>query len=259
MRPEPEPERRALDAARELKRLGRPARAAGARAYFKAYDRVEFFGVTSPDVRRLARSIRREGAGWTLRDAVRFADVLIARPQLEAKSVGICVLGGFRSAFDDSLLPTAKRWLSRACHDWASTDNLCGDVLGPLLLDRPHLIPTLRPWRSSPALYVRRASAVALVPLARRGVALDEVYDTVLALAADREDLVQKAAGWVLREAGKTDLGRLEAFIRRSGQRLGRTTVRYAVERFPPELRKELMEQSRLPTGRSGRRRSASL
>ena len=241
----PAPVRRALQAARELKQLATPERAAGARAYFKAYDRVEVFGVSSPDVRRLAGQIRREANEWTLADAVRFADVLIARPELEAKGLGICVLGRFRSAFDDPLLATSKRWLAESCHDWASTDTLCGDVLGPLLLDRPHLIPRLRPWRSSGGLYVRRASAVALVPLARRGVALDEAYDTVMALASDREDLLQKATGWLLREAGKTDPARIETFLRRSGHRLGRTTVRYAIERFPPDVRKELMAVTR--------------
>jgi 3-methyladenine DNA glycosylase AlkD len=241
----PEPRHRAHEAVRELTELANPERAAGARAYFKAYDSVEFFGVSSPDTRRLAGEIYREGRDWTLRDAIRFADTLIVQPQLEAKGVGICVLGRFRSAFDDSLLATAKRWLAESCHDWASTDNLCSDVLGPLLLDRSHLIPKLRAWRNSRALYVRRASAVALVSLARRGVALDDAYEAALELADDREDLIQKATGWLLREAGKTDPARLETFLRRSGYRLGRTTVRYALERFPPALRKELLDVTR--------------
>ena len=243
----PDPVRRARQALRELRALANPERAAGARNYFKAYDRVEFFGVSSPDVRRLASTIRREARDWTLREAVRFAEPLVARPELEAKGVGICVLGRFRPMFDATLVPRARRWLVRSCHDWASTDNLCGDVLGPLLADRPHLIRTLRPWRSSRSLYVRRASAVALVPLARRGVALDEAYDTVLALAGDRADLIQKATGWLLREAGKADPGRLEKFLRRSGRRLGRTTVRYAIERFPPAVRTALMDVTKNP------------
>jgi 3-methyladenine DNA glycosylase AlkD len=246
MRSAPDPRRRAAEALRELKWLGTPERAAGARAYFKAYDRVEFLGVAAPDVRRLAARIRREGSAWVLGDAVRFAAALVTRPELEAKTLGICVLGRFRSLFDDSLLTSSRRWLAASCHDWASTDTLCGEVIGPLLLDRPRLVPRLRPWRSARALSVRRASAVALVPLARRGVALGEAYAAVLALADDREDLIQKATGWLLREAGKTDSQRLAAFLRRSGHRLGRTTVRYAIERFPPALRKELMERSRV-------------
>jgi 3-methyladenine DNA glycosylase AlkD len=241
----PEPARRAAKAVRELQGLADPRRAAGARAYFKAHDRVEFFGIPAPEIRRLAAAIRREGTGWTLSDAVRFAEPLIARPELEAKGLGICALGRFRPAFDDSILDSAKGWLTSSCHDWASTDTLCSDVLGPLLLDRPHLIPRLRAWRASGALYVRRASAVALVPLARQGLALDEAYGAASALASDREDLIQKAIGWLLREAGKADPGRLEKFLRRSGRSLGRTTVRYAIERFPPRVRNELIAITR--------------
>lgn len=246
MRSAPDARRRAEEALRELKKLGTPERAAGARAYFKAYDRVEFLGVAAPDVRRLAARIGRESSDWALKDAVRFAAALVARPELEARTLGFCVLGRFRSLFDDSVLASSRRWLGASCHDWASTDTLCAEVIGPLLLDRPHLIFSLRPWRSARALYVRRASAVALVPLARRGVALEEAYAAVLALADDREDLIQKATGWLLREAGKTDSQRLAAFLRRSGHRLGRTTVRYATERFPPEQRQDLMETSRV-------------
>jgi hypothetical protein len=50
-----------------------------------------------------------------------------------------------------------------------------------------------------------------------------------------------------LREAGKADPGRLERFLRRSGRRLGRTTVRYAIERFPPAVRKALMDATKSP------------
>ena len=49
------------------------------------------------------------------------------------------------------------------------------------------------------------------------------------------------AAGWLLREAGKTDLRRLERFLRRYGPSIPRTTVRYAIERFPPRERHRLL------------------
>lgn len=241
------PEEAARRIVRELKRLGSPARAAGASAYFKAYEKLSFFGVDSPTIRRLAARVRKvEAADWTLDEAVRFADALIARPQLEAKGLGICLLGRFRRSFDRRLLGRSKRWLARGCTDWASTDALCGEVLGPLLVARPELIRSLRPWRRSPALYVRRASAVALIVPARRGgAALDEAYGTALALAGEEHHLLHKAAGWLLREAGKSDPARLERFLRRHGGRLSRTTVRYAIERFPARTRRELLAATR--------------
>jgi 3-methyladenine DNA glycosylase AlkD len=241
--PDPAIVERALE---RLRAHGTPARAAGAAAYFKAYEQVTFFGVDSPTVRRLASQIRRdEGRDWQLRDAVAFAGGMLAQPQLEAKGLGVCVLGKFKAQFTPSLLRQTKRWLANHCSDWASTDALCGEVIGPLLVQCPALVPELRAWRSNPHLYVRRASAVALIPIVRTGRALGEAYAAALALGADEHHLLQKAAGWLLREAGKADMARLERYLRRHGSRLGRTTVGYALERFPPGVRKELLVATR--------------
>ena len=78
----------------------------------------------------------------------------------------------------------------------------------------------------------------------RFGVTPPKVID-VLALAGDGEDLMHKACGWLLREAGKTDPARLEAFLRRHGPALPRTTVRYAIERFDPQRRARLLAETR--------------
>jgi 3-methyladenine DNA glycosylase AlkD len=82
-------------------------------------------------------------------------------------------------------------------------------------------------------MWVRRASAVALIPSFRRGLALDVAYDLAKTLHPDREDLIHKAVGWMLREAGKLDPARLERYLRAEGPAIPRTTVRYAIERFP--------------------------
>jgi 3-methyladenine DNA glycosylase AlkD len=229
-----------------LRELGTPERAAGAAAYFKTYETLTFFGVDSATVRKLAAEIRREaGRGWTLADAVAFADAMVAQPELEAKGLGLCVLGRFSAQFGPSLLARTKRWLGRHCTDWASADTLCGEVIGPLLAQYPALAAELRRWRMSRHLYVRRASAVGLIPLARKGQGLDEAYGAALALGGDDHHLLRKAAGWLLREAGKTDMPRLEAFLRTHGPALSRTTVSYAIERFPPPRRRKLLEATR--------------
>jgi 3-methyladenine DNA glycosylase AlkD len=229
-----------------LQHHGCSARAQGAAAYFKAYEKLRFFGVDTPTVRRMASAIRKTDApDWQLRDAVAFADLMIAEPQLEAKVLGICVLGKFRGAFTPALLQHARRWLARHCTDWASTDALCGEVVGPLLVRHPDAVPRLRRWRRSHHLYVRRASAVALIPAVRAGQALDDAYEAALVLGGEPHHLLQKASGWLLREAGKSDIRRLEAFLRQHGPRLSRTTIGYAVERFDAPTRTAIMAATR--------------
>jgi 3-methyladenine DNA glycosylase AlkD len=232
----------------ELRRIGDPKRAAGAAAYFKAYEKLAFFGVDAPTIRRMAARIAgNEGRAWQLADAVAFAECLLAERESEAKGVGICVLGRYRALFSPALFARARTWLVRSCTDWASCDGLCGEVLGPLLAAHPALVARLRAWRTARHLYVRRASAVALVPLARHGEALEDAYGAARVLGAEDHHLLQKAAGWLLREAGKTDAARLERFLRREGHALGRTTIRYAIERVAPGTRRELMVTTRSP------------
>jgi 3-methyladenine DNA glycosylase AlkD len=236
----------------ELRRRGDPERARGAAAYFKAYERLRFFGVRAPEVRRLAAEIRKGAAGWRAREAIAFAEIMIARPELEAKAIGMLVLAKHPGAMTPSLLPRARRWLARYCTDWASTDLLCGEVIGRLLEREPALVPRLEPWRRSRDLYVRRASAVALIPLARQGRALDDAYAAARALGGEAHHLLQKAAGWLLREAGKTDMARLERFLRRHGAALSRTTINYAIERFGPRARAALLSETRARATRTG-------
>ena len=73
----------------------------------------------------------------------------------------------------------------------------------------------------------------------------DTAYDIATRLLDDKEDLIHKAVGWLLREAGKRDRDRLEAYLLAQGKRLPRTTLRYAIEKFPKDDRKRLMAATR--------------
>jgi 3-methyladenine DNA glycosylase AlkD len=129
-------------------------------------------------------------------------------------------------------------------------------VIASILRRRPHHLPTMTGWARSRSLWVRRAAAVALIPMARRGQALDVAYDVAARLLDDEEDLIHKATGWLLREAGKADPVRLERFLLAQGPRLPRTALRYAIERFPPTRRHRLLSQTSRSVGQ-GRRSCA--
>jgi 3-methyladenine DNA glycosylase AlkD len=212
------------------------------RGFFK--EPVILLGVSATESRNLAREIYEEvKKSWSWREAIALADLLLPDPYLEVKGVAILILGRFvNSAAAADLLSKAKSWLqSDFCNNWASVDTLCPEVIAPLLARTPGLLKQVQDWPSSRNRWVKRASAVSLIPLARRGIELNVAYANARRLFTSPDDLIQKANGWLLREAGKTDIKRLEGFLLAHGPAIPRTTLRYAIERFPASRRKYLL------------------
>ena len=231
----------------DLAALADPRRAAGARAYFKKFEPVYLYGVAAPDLRGVGRRWAAQVRGaWTATEAVRLAELAVRRREMETRWVGFFLLGRFARELPPETVGMVRRWAERGwCSNWALTDSVSSEVVAPLLRLHPRLVGTVTGWHRSPNLWVRRLAVVPLVPLARHGEHLDAAYDVVRALRGDREDLVHKACGWLLREAGKTDMARLERFLLRLGPGLPRTTLRYAIERFAPSRRRRLLLATR--------------
>ncbi len=239
------PDEIAREAIVRLRGLSDPVRAAGAERYFKYT--VKTFGVPSSQVRALAaelyRSIRER---WGVQDAAALCDLLFPEPELESKAVGSLILNRYKKDFPKSLFARIEGWLATdLLNNWASVDLFCTDGLPALLEEYPELVGGVQKWCSHPNRWVKRASAVSFIKLARRREYLDAIYEVCRSLLTVNDDLVQKANGWLLREAGKTDMKRLERFLLRHGVSIPRTTVRYAIERYPERKRKQLLERTR--------------
>lgn len=236
----------------ELRARADPGKAAEVRRYFR--HSVDALGISTPQVRAYVASLRRGAArGFTARDALAFGEVLLRDRHLEAKSCGVTMVERFSRRLGTGELETLRRWIVQHARNWATLDHLATRLLAPMAEGAPHALNAVAGWRRSRDPWLRRASAVSLVPLARRGVALDVAYRVARSLLGETDDLVRKGCGWLLREAGKTDPRRLEEFLRRHGPRIPRVTLRYAIERFPAPRRRELLAVTR---GRDDGRRA---
>jgi len=235
---------------RALKQLARPAGTFDASRYFRGDQTLGFYNTGTKPMRALARDIHQAHRDrWSVRDAARFADLLMPDRHLETKSVGLEVLTRFRRQFTPTLLNRCHRWLAKNyAANWATTDEMCGVVIGPLLVKYPELMPRMRAWAGHRNMWIRRASIVGLLPSIRRGdseAAVDLVYEIARELHRDPNDLIHKAVGWALREAGKIDPVRLERYLRVNVSAIPRTTFRYAIERFDPKRRAQLLSLRR--------------
>jgi 3-methyladenine DNA glycosylase AlkD len=124
----------------------------------------------------------------------------------------------------------ATQWID----NWDLVDVSAAPVVGGCLLMRDRT--PLYLLAASALIWERRIAMVATHQLIRAGET-EDTYRLAVALRADREDLIQKAVGWMLREAGaRVDEAELRGFLAAYAPELPRTTLRYAVERFPTEV-----------------------
>jgi 3-methyladenine DNA glycosylase AlkD len=242
------PQQLATQGIKRLKAMADPVKAAGAQRYFK--ETVPFLGIAAPEMRELAGELyQRIRAQWGVDEATEFCALMLPNAYHEVKALGILVFENFRKDFPRRILGTIREWLlADYCNSWALVDVLCPNSVGALLEKYPDQVSEVEAWAHSPNRWVRRASIVSFIKLARKAQYLDAIYGLVRSHFADRDDLIQKAAGWLLREAGKADMGRLEKFLRNHGRHIPRTTLRYAIERFPEAKRKALLLATRKPS-----------
>jgi len=120
--------------------------------------------------------------------------------------------------------------------NWDLVDCSAPAVVGGYLLDRDRA-PLYR-WVRSATVWHRRIALVATHRLIFAGQTAD-TYALATEVLDDRHDLIHKAAGWMLREAGKrVDEAELRSYLDEYAPRMPRTMLRYAIERMPEDVRR---------------------
>jgi 3-methyladenine DNA glycosylase AlkD len=123
------------------------------------------------------------------------------------------------------------RWIN----NWDLVDLSAHKILGDYFLDKPR--DTLYRLARSEMLWEKRISIISTFAFIANGQLEDSLKLSEI-LLKDGHDLMHKAVGWVLREVGKKDGKLLRDFLRENYNQLPRTTLRYAIERFPEDERK---------------------
>ena len=90
---------------------------------------------------------------------------------------------------------------------------------------------------------VKRAAAVTLIIPARKGLFLDQIFKIADILLLDPDDLVQKGYGWMLKAASQAHQEEVFNYVMQKKAIMPRTSLRYAIEKMPGEMRKRAMER----------------
>ena len=153
----------------------------------------------------------------------------------ERHSVTPDLIGGLRRRCVDFYLSKTQY-----INNWDLVDLSCYPLLGVWLLDKDRsLLYDLA--RNGKTIWEQRIGMVSTMTFVRHGQ-IEDTFAIADILLHHPHDLIHKAVGWLLREAGKRDKAALEAFLRPRYRIMPRTMLRYAIEKFPEAERKSYLK-----------------
>ncbi len=124
-------------------------------------------------------------------------------------------------------------------NNWNLVDVTCPHVTGKHLIDKDRTI--LYKWAKSEDLWTKRIAMVSTFYFIRK-TDLEDTFKIAEILLQDEHDLIHKAVGWMLREAGKRDIKKEEAFLKKHYKTMPRTMLRYSIEKFPETKRQKYLK-----------------
>lgn len=136
-----------------------------------------------------------------------------------------------------------ERWVDKYVSNWATCDTLCNHTVGTFIEMYPEYLSGLKRWARSGNRWVRRAAAVSLIVPAKKGKFLEDIFEIAGILHSDKDDMVQKGYGWMLKVASQAHQKEVFDYIMKKKTTMPRTSLRYAIEKMPDELKKKAMEK----------------
>lgn len=140
-------------------------------------------------------------------------------------------------------IETFDNWVNNYVSNWASCDTLCNHTVGTIVEMYPELLARLKKWATSDNRWVKRAAAVSLIVPARRGKFLKEIFEIADIMHSDKDDMVQKGYGWMLKAASQAHQKEVFDYVMLRKATMPRTSLRYAIEKMTPERKKSAMEK----------------
>ena len=196
-----------------------------------------FLGVTVPKQREIAQQF----TGLTLQE---LELLLLGRMHEERLTAWLILVEKYERATEEEREHIVGFYLNhlRSVDNWDIVDLTAPKILGDWLLHKPEDSHMLNQLAASENLWQRRIAIVCTLTFIKAGQ-FTPTLGLAQTLLQDKEDLIHKAVGWMLREVGKRDQAALKAFLDQNLKEMPRTMLRYAIEKFPEEERQAYLKK----------------
>lgn len=206
-------------------------------------EEVKILGVKSAVVEKISKAFYKLLQDKTKSNVFCLCDDLLSTGIMEESFVACHWSYQVADQYEPHDFRVFDRWVSNFINNWATCDTLCNHSVGTLVEMYPSLIGDLKRWTLSSNRWVKRASAVSLIIPAKKGKFLDDVFDIAGILLTDKDDMVQKGYGWMLKVASQAHQQEVFDYVMKSKSSMPRTALRYAIEKMPAGMKAEAMKK----------------
>ena len=230
--------------------------AASSDRFFKEGEAAKMYGIKAPEIRQIAKAGFLKIKEYPKETIFELCEELWKSGYFEEMVIACVWSESLHNKYEPADFLVFEHWLSNYVSNWADCDTLCNHTIGEFVMIYPNYIANLKEWVKSPNRWLRRGAAVCLIIPARKGLFLNDIIEIADTLLLDKDDLVQKGYGWLLKAASmsetfvkgddltkKQQLDAVFGFVVKNKSIMPRTALRYAIEKMPVELKAKAMEK----------------
>jgi 3-methyladenine DNA glycosylase AlkD len=211
--------------------------------YFKKGEEALVYGVKTAEALKIAKEFCIQAKSFSKEEVYAICEELWKSKYLEEAIIACKFTESLKEQYEPTDFKIFEHWINNYVNNWADCDTLCNHTIGTFIMMYPEYINELKKWATSSNRWTKRASAVTLIIPARKGLFLKEIFEIADILLLDKDDLVQKGYGWMLKATSQSNLKKVFDYIISKREIMPRTALRYAIEKMPKELKIEAMKK----------------
>jgi len=207
--------------------------------FFK--EEIKLLGVRTPQIRKISQKYFSAIKDRPKQEIFSLCEKLLQAGFGEERGIAFDWAYRLRKKFEKKDFSLFESWLKKYVTNWGACDSFCCGALGYFIYQFPEYFPKVKKWAVSKNRWVRRASAVVFIFSIDKKKSLAPVFEIADILLLDKDDMVQKGYGWMLKVASNHEPKKVFEYVMRHKKEMPRTALRYAIEKLSPDLRKQAM------------------
>ncbi len=204
-------------------------------------EKVKAYGIRTPLVRQIGKKYFVKIKDLKKKEIFDLAKELLKSDYNEEATIAFQFVYDIRKRFEKNDFELLESWFKKYVNNWGKCDDFATHTLGYFIERFPASVNSFKKWVKSKNRWLKRGAAVSFIVPARKGNSLKEVFYIASGLLRDKNDLVQKGYGWLLKEASHKHQKEVFNYIIENRDKMPRTALRYAIELMPQKLRKKAL------------------